>query len=467
MQIDLERKRTMPQTRREILKGLSLGAGGFLLTPLLQQVQLQAAGNEQALPQRFVFVVKSSGVVPEGVTPESLQGDTATNQSLQGVALPKSMAALEPFKDQLAIVQGLSGKMCRGGHSSWFGAMGVYMTGGEHERGSILRATADAELARLSPAPFNHVGLAVRGPALSKSYGGVLYPGITAVGANKELPFQGSPDLAFEQLFGSAASASGHGQTRFRVQKNLLDFMVDDIKRVNQSIPSPEKGKLDAYLNAFEELQVRHTRLAGMNNRIKANAPEFDNKFTSEIEEVRQEAHFDLAAAALIAGLTNCVTIRLDNLSTVYSELGLAKHNHGIGHNESSRSQEECRDIIREHHSTLLASMARKLRAVPEGNGNMLDNTMIIFFSDSANKHHGDCLEWPYVVIGGCGGKLNIPGRYIRYPKYGEDGCRTIGNWWTTLLNAFGNPIEHYGNEDLVLKQNGNSYRGPLSELMT
>ena len=467
MQIDLKRKRTMPQSRRDILKGLSLGAGGFLLAPLLQQVQLQAAGNEQALPHRFVFVVKSSGVVPEGITPESLQGDTATNQSLLDVALPKSMTALEPFKDQLAIVQGLSGKMCRGGHSSWFGAMGVYMTGGEHERGSILRATADAELARLSPAPFNHVGLAVRGPALSKSYGGVLYPGITAVGANKELPFQGSPDLAFEQLFGSAASASGHGQTRFRVQKNLLDFMVDDIKRVNQSIPSPEKGKLDAYLNAFEELQVRHTRLAGMNNRIKANAPEFDNKFTSEIEEVRQEAHFDLAAAALIAGLTNCVTIRLDNLSTVYSELGLAKHNHGIGHNESSRSQEECRDIIREHHSTLLASMARKLRAVPEGNGNMLDNTMIIFFSDSANKHHGDCLEWPYVVIGGCGGKLNIPGRYIRYPKYGEDGCRTIGNWWTTLLNAFGNRIEHYGNEDLVLKQNGSSYRGPLSELMT
>ena len=457
----------MPQTRREILKGLSLGAGSFLLSPLLRQVQLQAAGNEQALPQRFVFVVKSSGIVPEGITPESLQGESATNLPLKDVALPQSMAPLEPFKDQLAIVQGLSGKMCRGGHSSWFGAMGVYMTGGEHDRGAILRATADAELARLSPAPFNHVGLAVRGPALSKSYGGVLYPGITAVAPNKELPFQGSPDMAFEQLFGSAASASGNGLKRFRVQKNLLDFMVDDIKRVNQSIPSPEKGKLDAYLNAFEELQVRHSRLTGMKDRIKDNAPEFDDKFTSEVEEVRQEAHFDLATAALIAGLTNCVTIRLDNLSTVYSELGLAKHNHGIGHNESSRSQEECRDIIRRHHSTLLADMAGKLRAVPEGDGNMLDNTMIVFFSDSANKHHGDCLEWPYVVLGGCGGKLNIPGRYIRYPKYGEDGCRTIGNWWTTLLNAFGNPIEHYGNEDLVLKQNGSSYRGSLSELMT
>lgn len=457
----------MTKTRRDILKRFSVGTGGFLLAPFLQQVQLQAAGKENALPQRFVFVVKSSGIVPEGITPAGLEGDAATNQSLKDVALPDSMKSLEPFKDQLSIVQGLSGKMCRGGHSSWFGAMGVYMTGGEMERGAILRATADAELARLNPAPFNHVGLAVRGAALSKSYGGVLYPGITAIGANKELPFQGSPDLAFEQLFGSAASSSGKGQTRFKAQKNLLDFMVDDIKQVNRSIPSPEKGKLDAYLNAFEELQVRHSRLSGMKNKIKDSAPQFDDKFTSEVEEVRQEAHFDLASAALIAGLTNCVTIRLDNLSTVYTQLGLEKPNHGIGHNESGRTQEECRDIIRTHHSSLLANMAGKLKAVPEGNGNMLDNTTIVFLSDSANKHHGDCTEWPYIVIGGCGGKLNIPGRYIRYPKYGENGCRTIGNWWTTLLNAFGNPIEHYGNEDLVLKENGSSYRGPLSELIT
>lgn len=455
----------MSTNRRDALKGLSLGAGSFLLSPLLQQATAQAS-LQTARPQRFVFVVKSSGIVPEGVTPPSITTTDAVNQSLQGVRLPDSMAPLEPFKDQLSIIQGLSGKMCRGGHSSWFGAMGVYMTGGEHDRGAILRATADAELARLSPAPFQHVGLAVRGPALSHSYGGVLYPGITAIGANKELPFQGSPDLAYQQLFGSAAEG-GTAKTRFRVQKNLLDFMVEDIRKVNQAIPGAEKSKLDAYLNAFEELQVRHSRLSSMKDRIRASAPGFDDKFTSEVEEVRQEAHFDLASAALIAGLTNCVTIRLDNLSTVYSELGLAKHNHGIGHNESTRTQEECRNIIRNHHCSLLASMAGKLKAVPEGDGNMLDNTMIVFLSDSANKHHGDCTQWPYVVLGGCSGRLNIPGRYIRYPEYGTDDCRTIGNWWTTLLNAYGNPVEHYGNEDLVLKQNGVSYRGPLSELIT
>ena len=93
------------------------------------------------------------------------------------------------------------------------------------------------------------------------------------------------------------------------MQKNLLDFMVDDIKKVNREIPGSEKAKLGAYLNAFEELQIRHSRLASMKGSIRSNAPEFSDKFTSEVEEVRQEAHFDLASAALIAEIVGGASI--------------------------------------------------------------------------------------------------------------------------------------------------------------
>ncbi|MCY2997480.1 MAG: DUF1552 domain-containing protein [Planctomycetota bacterium] len=96
------------------------------------------------------------------------------------------------------------------------------------------------------------------------------------------------------------------------------------------------------------------------------------------VEEVRQEAHFDLATAALIAGLTNVVTIRLDNVNMTYKRLGIDQHNHGIGHNEGTKSHSENRDIIQQHHSELLATMANKLRAVPEDDGNMLDKNMIM-----------------------------------------------------------------------------------------
>lgn len=459
----------MNLTRRDTLRNLSLGAGAFLLTPFLRQIEIQAAGNPSSIPNRFVFVVKSSGIIPDGITPDALKGKDSSgslfSQDLKDLALPSSMRALEPLKDQLSIVQGLSGKMCRGGHSSWFGMMGVYMTGGEFDAGAIIRATADAELAKLNPAPFNHLGLAIKGKALSSDYGGTMYPGITAVGPGQELPFHGSPDIAYEQLFGSAVSSSSGSEKRFKMQGNLLDFMVDDIKKVTNAIPSSEHGKMNAYLHAFEELQVRHSKLSSMKEQVATNAPGYSDKFTSFVEEVRQEAHFDLATAALIAGLTNVVTIRLDNVDMTYKRLGIDQHNHGIGHNEGTKSQSEYRDIIQQHHSELLATMANKLRAVPEGDGNMLDNTMIIFLSDSSDNHHGSGMEWPYLIVGGGGGKLKLPGRYLRYPKYGETGCRTIGDWWTTLLNAYGNPIKYYGNEDLVLKQNGCSHAGPLEEL--
>jgi hypothetical protein len=90
-------------TRRDAFKNLSLGAGAFLLAPFLRQVQLQAAGNSLAIPNRFVFVVKSSGIVPNGITPEAFKDQESSsslfNQDLTKVALPSSMRALEPFKD--------------------------------------------------------------------------------------------------------------------------------------------------------------------------------------------------------------------------------------------------------------------------------------------------------------------------------------------------------------------------------
>ena len=461
--------------RRKFLKGMSLGAGAALLTPLIHQLDLHAAAKSGQLPRRFVFVMKSSGIIPESTVPPGLKSkitdkSRSLSLNLDDQPLVPCMKALEPFKDQLSMVQGISGKMCRGGHSSWFGALGVYKTGGEFESGVILRATADARLAQLHPAPFNHVGLALRGKVMSDEMNGTLYPGISAVGPNAELPFEGSPDLAYQSLFGSAVSNSKQAAKRYLLQKNLLDFMVDDIKKLDKKLPGTEREKMNHYLNAFEELQVRRSKLAVMKDKIKENAPEFSDKFTSNVAEVRQEAHSDLIAAALIAGLTNTVTFRLDNISTYYNTLGLrSKSVHGIGHKEVADGIEEpeARKRIRTWHFELLANIAKKLKAVPEGNGTMLDNTMIVYMSDSGDAHHGQLHEWPMIVLGGCAGKMKLPGKYIQLPEYGKEGHQTLGNWWTSVLNAYGDPVKHYGNLDLTLKQNGMKQEGPIAHLIS
>ncbi len=465
----------MSNSRRQFLKNAALGSGTALLTPMLQRFARAADGVPRArIPQRFVFVVKSSGIIPERLEPQSLKSKLADkskfiDQPLAAHKLPAELSPLELLKEHVAIVQGLSGKMCKGGHSSWFGAMGVYKTGGEHNSGDILRATADALLARLFPSPFNHIGLALRGKVMGREKEGTLYPGITASAAGRELPFQASPDIAYQQLFGTATAGSETARKRNKLQSSLLDFMVDDIRKLNKSLPISEREKMGHYLNAFEELQIRRGKLAKMSDQIKRNAPPFTNRFSSKRPIIRQQAHCDLIAAALISGITNVVTMRLDNISTTYGDLGLADKNvHGIGHGEicNGKTPAEARDIIRTHHMKLVADLAGKLKAIPEGDGTMLDNTTIIYFSDSGNEHHGNLNEWPYLVIGGCGGRLKIPGRYIQFPEYGKPGHGTIGNWWTTLLNAFGNPIKHYGNLDLTLQKNGVPQSGPLTKLL-
>jgi len=114
-----------------------------------------------------------------------------------------------------------------------------------------------------------------------------------------------------------------------------------------------------------------------------------------------------------------------------------------------------------------MAGLAGKLRSIPEGDGTMLDNTMIVYLSDAGEAHHGALHEWPFLVVGGCGGKLAIPGHYIRMPDYGQAGHRTIGNLYTSILNAYGDPVAHFGDPDFELERGGVPQRGPVGFLIT
>tara|TARA_B110000881_G_C18580847_1_gene521606 strand:- start:1924 stop:2235 length:312 start_codon:yes stop_codon:yes gene_type:complete len=103
--------------------------------------------------------------------------------------------------------------------------------------------------------------------------------------------------------------------------------------------------------------------------------------------------------------------------------------------------------------------VAIKLKAMPEGNGTMLDNTLIIYLSDATEKHHGSCLEWPFILLGG------LAGRYLQYPGYGTEGHRTIANLYNTLMHAVGKPQDQFGRLDVNLAKG--LQRGPLPELLT
>ena len=105
----------------------------------------------------------------------------------------------------------------------------------------------------------------------------------------------------------------------------------------------------------------------------------------------------------------------------------------------------------------------KKLAAVKEGDGTMLDNTLIVYLSDGAEGHHSRCWEWPMVLLGNVGGKLKT-GRYVDYPGYGRPAHRTTANLYVTLLQLAGSKRESFGVADPGLKDL--DQHGPLAELL-
>lgn len=469
----------MKLARRQLLKGLTTGAVAPLLKPFLNNLHAEHRG---VLPKRFLFVVKSSGLTPAELVPADLVPSMVrpgeredwpaelvptkdlVDLPLKHHKLPESLKPLSPFIDDLTIIQGLSGKMCRGGHSAWYGALGCYHTGNEGNPGRASSATVDGALARALPSIFPHVGLTLGGKVLTGVKDSVVYPGISALDADRPLPYQASPAMAYKSLFGVAATGK-EAEADNLLQSILLDHMVNDIKRVRSSIGNADQDKLEHYLSAFDSLRDRRRKLKGLEAKIRRAAPKVTDKFTSEVETDRIEAHFDIAAATLISGISNVVNVRADTLEVTYRGLGISKHVHGLGHSESvdGMTPVEARSRIRTFHLEQIARVAAKLKAVPEGDGTMLDNTLIVYLSDAAEKHHGSCIEWPFILLGGlASGGGN---RYLQYPEYRQSGHHTIANLYNNFMHIAGEPTDKFGRFDTELPEK--IQLGPLPELIS
>lgn len=450
--------------RRQALRGISFGAGGSLLAPIMGRLQAEARG--EPLPKRFVFVLEGNGLNPNHVQPVGLarmkEGGKVVAADLAKYELPQALKPIAPFKDRLTVLQGLSGKMCCLGHSNEIGALGAYDAG--KGLGEARGETVDYALGRRLSQVFPQIGLGIS----DKPAHTVIYNS-SAAGRGKPLPTQCRPDLAYQALFGAAGG--GDARRAMDADKSLLDFLAADVRRTEAGLAGPERDKFRTYLESFEGMRQRHDKLVALEGTLRKHAPPVTDKFKSEVETDRLDAHFDLAAASLVAGLTNVVTIASgvgsQHFSIRFRGLGIDLDKHSIGHGGSlgGRGWEDMALQIRTFHFDLIARLAKKLQAVKEGDGTMLDNTLIVYTSDAAEAHHCRCAEWPFILLGGLGGKLK-GGRYLEWPTHGKSGNRHIGNLYTTLLNAVGDKRETFGSPDPLVGTDVDQ-KGPLSELLT
>jgi hypothetical protein len=122
---------------------------------------------------------------------------------------------------------------------------------------------------------------------------------------------------------------------------------------------------------------------------------------------------------------------------------------------------------IRAFNMGLVASIVDRLEAIPEGTGSMMDNTLIVYLSDSAEDHHDSCYEWPLLMLGNLGGRLKAGDRLLNVPGYHSSANhRTMAQFYTALLHAAGAPVEHFGIKDRKLIAMGNNQDGPWTDIL-
>ena len=464
-------------TRRDFMATAALGAASLALAPR----PLRAAPAGAKPPTRFVFLHKGNGLFPSVMVPPSLSKDEAATEAKKGAMdldlarheLPAWMKPLAAHQGDLTILQGLSGKMCTTGHHTWCSSLGVFKA---NERVSSIKwATVDFELAKLFPSPMEHVELAcfpLGGGNARGTLNGIA-TGFSARGPQQPNYAFGSPKIAVQELFKSV-STDKSVQAQTLLGRSALEFAARREGQLAEAAPAGERGKVQSYADSLEAVRERDRKVDAMADAIRPHVPKLDVKYLAdEMTTVdRQRGHVEVLLAALVSGLTNVVAFTVDELGHEYTGLpGLEAEKvnlHDVGHGKGfgKLTADEVRFAVRRQHMTLVDAIAARLKKAPEGDGTVFDNTMIFYFPDNGETHHSQGTEYPFVVLSGKNAKLNIRGRYIRLPNYGEQGHKTLGNWYTALLNAHGNPVKHFGDPDPGLARFGLDQTGAIKQFI-
>ena len=461
-------------SRRELLKKTALGTASLALSPSFSHLLGAPVNGRAQNPHRFVFIRKSNGNLPAqfGLPSFSQQElkkhkeKEAFEVDLDRHELPDWLKGLDSHKESMTILHGVSMSVSGGGHYSYSGCMGAYKAGRDI-LSNIKWATVDFELARLLPSPFGHVEMSLAVPHGRDHRTGIV-SGYSAPAAKQRNYCYADPMTAYQELFKSVINTDEAGS-----DNALLDYLQDKEQRRLKGLDGDERLKISDQVASLQSIRDRNAQVGSLGGTIREYLPEIDPVHADGGADAtlpqKQAAFTDVIVGALASGLTNVVTYTIDDLGTDITSLPENEQKtsiHQIGHGGQISGAARMRDAIKTHHMKQVATLVSRLKAIPEGRGTMFDNTTILYMPETGAGHHGPDTEAPMILMTGSNSKLDLAGRYIRLPFHGAEGHKTLSNWYTTLLNAYGNPIQHYGDLDLTMQRNRLEQRGAINQFL-
>ena len=401
-------------------------------------------------PRRMAFLYVPNGAIMADWTPKTEGAD---------FELPPILEPLAPFRDDLLVLSGLTCDKARpngdggGDHaraSSAFltGCQARKTAGANFRSGISADQVAASRLGDQTRLPSLELGIErYRGSGNCDSgYSCVYEHTISWRSPTSPLPTEVDPRLVFERLFAERPNDPDRLK-RNRLRSSVLDAVLDDARGLERQLGGADRQKLDQYLSCVRELEQRIARaetLPPVQPPADAVKPQ---SAPADLEE-----HFrlmcDLLVLAFQADVTRVATFMFgrEGSEQQYPMVGISEGHHELTHHRNDPAKIAKIRTINTFHIEQFAYLLGKLKAIPEGDGTLLDNCMIAYGSGNSdgNRHNHDNL--PILLAGKGGGTLKT-GRHVRYPKE-----TPLNNLWLAMLDRMGAPTEQLGDSTGVLE---------------
>jgi hypothetical protein len=395
--------------------------------------------GEVKTPNRMVFMY-----VPNGkVMPDWVPNGVGRNYELSKLLLP--LAAL---KNDFNVITGLAADKARAhgdGGGDHARAMAAYLTGAQPYKtdGTDVRAgisvdqIAASRVGQTTRLPSLEIGSEPSNAAGScdTGYSCVYNSTISWRSATTPLPKIFRPREVFNRLFGDSAISP----EMERRKKSILDFVLGESHRLENRVGKNDRRKLDEYFTSIRDIELRMERASKMPPPVKP-----DYAVPTDIPEdfgEYMQIMADLIVLALQTDTTRVITYVVANevSNRTYPEIGVRDGHHETSHHGNRPDRLANLRKINTYHIQQLAYMLKKMKAIKEGDGTLLDHSMVVYGSGNADGDRHDHDNLPTLVAGrGCG--TIATGRHIHYERE-----TPINNLWLSLLDRMDSPVETFG----------------------
>jgi len=436
-------------SRRLVLQGL----GATVALPLLDAMipALATAATKSAPVCRLGVIYHPNGVIYDKWLPTGVGAD---------FELSPTLAGLQPFRDKLIVVTGLFSDQAEalgdggGDHSR---ASGTYLTGvhiaksvGIVENGISMDQIAakaferDTQLSSLQLMVDDNSLVGDCDAGYSCAYSSTL----SWLTPTLPLMAENNPRIVFERLFGSSDRTDPRARaSRLKQDQSLLDSVTDRVKQLQQKLGPDDNRRVDDYFAALRDVERRIQKAEEQSSK---EVPDVERPAgIPDAFDQHVRLLYDLQLLAYQSDLTRVITFMYGREQTgrAYPQIGVPEPHHATTHHQNDPVKMEKCTRIQRYHLQLFAEYLEKLRNTPDGDGSLLDHTILLYGAGLSNSDRHTHGPLPTLLLGGGTGTLK-GGRHIVYQEH-----TPLTNLQLTLLNKLGVPMDKLGDSNGQFKE--------------